>query len=78
MQANTPGNKAGAPLVEPVRQRSPIKRAMDRMFGRSPPKKKVGTSVSKVVEGIPPLNQIQPPNVNIGNYKVKDDYIKEE
>ena len=46
---------------------------MDKLFGRSPDKKKVGQSAITMVDPIKPIqNQ---PKVNVGNYKITNDYM---
>ena len=55
------------------RKRSPIKRMVDKMFGRSPNKKRVGMSA---VEMVDPVKPMQPPaQMNLGNFKIQNDYV---
>lgn len=56
------------------RQRSPIKRMVDKMFRRSPDKKKIGQASVDLIDPVKPIQN--PPNVNIGNYKINSDYIQ--
>ena len=64
------------------RKRSPIKRMVDKMFGRgSPTKKRVGTASTETFTFDNQAAKNQAPtmqNVKLGNFNVKSDYINTE